>query len=719
MSDQEESISARPDLPFDPWSIALRVWSRRWMIGAGIGISFVFSLLVAGLLGKKTWESETSLIYVVTQAVEEKETLFQLPTLETLVDLVKYRSNIEKTRDHLKLQEEIDEVGASISADVVPDTSLLVIRAEWHDQQLAADIVNSVREFFLTHIVEVRKTEAQQYVDQFSEKLEVVTQELKAADDEFERFGQSDQVIDIDIASEQLIDEFTQFNTLYEQARVDKSTTELQLKDLKKITQKLKVQEEQEKAEQSTSHENLHQLKIRSDRIRETIYDDRTNRANKAILRELKRKYERAQELFKKGIISEAEYDAAKAAYESHVARTVDTAEIKEMRAELKKMDDVTIPKDASTKTSPILEKILTRSFELELRRTELTERVAQLEQSLKRIRDKLSRLPKAQRKYAELKRTIQTKETEQQRLQEQLVLAKNLLELDNSGFSLVSEGRPAHEPSSDSKYLIIIGITFLGILGNVGTHVLLSLLDRNIRTNAEVSLKANQNVIAEIPCLKPSETFFPENGEPTLLEEFRLLAYAVRKQQSDRGVRILVASALPQEGRTSIVSNLAISYGRQDERVLVIDANTKVGHAEFLKPRVGTEQCRGLADYLSFKCHSIDHTIWPTQFAGVSIIPKHGRLAIPDCYSSNRMKELLEELSEDFSLTLIDCSPVLKSADAVALASQCDAVLFVVNSGASDAASVRLALSRLQVEQKPILGVVLNSVSPLYANRT
>ena len=81
-------------------------------------------------------------------------------------------------------------------------------------------------------------------------------------------------------------------------------------------------------------------------------------------------------------------------------------------------------------------------------------------------------------------------------------------------------------------------------------------------------------------------------------------------------------------------------------------------------------------------------------------------------------MTELLEMLSQKYSLVLIDTSPVVQSSDAVILANQADATLLVARAGKTTFFGLRSAAACLGEAEKPLAGVVLNGVLRAYLER-
>ena len=109
---------------------------------------------------------------------------------------------------------------------------------------------------------------------------------------------------------------------------------------------------------------------------------------------------------------------------------------------------------------------------------------------------------------------------------------------------------------------------------------------------------------------------------------------------------------------------------------------------------------------------------VWPTRLPGVECLPRVGEAVIPDLVSSNRMGELFEEVSQRFSIILVDTPPVLPYVDADSLAQWADAIVLVVKSRTHTASTLKKVMDRLRESKVPIIGVVLNQVDPIYIER-
>jgi protein-tyrosine kinase len=188
--------------------------------------------------------------------------------------------------------------------------------------------------------------------------------------------------------------------------------------------------------------------------------------------------------------------------------------------------------------------------------------------------------------------------------------------------------------------------------------------------------------------------------------EKFRTLRSRLYQIASAQPLkRILITSSTPAEGKTFVAANLAQSFIRQeDRRVLLIDSDLR---ASRLHLHVGAPATPGLSDYLRGDADEYQVT-QVEQGGNLCLIPGGSEVSNPsELLHSDRMRQLLERMSEIFDWIILDSPPALAVHDASILADMCDGVLFVVRAGSTDFELAAKASSEFR--EKNLLGVVLN----------
>ena len=182
----------------------------------------------------------------------------------------------------------------------------------------------------------------------------------------------------------------------------------------------------------------------------------------------------------------------------------------------------------------------------------------------------------------------------------------------------------------------------------------------------------------------------------------------------------IVVTSANPAEGKTTVATNLAIAISEITQRVLVIDGDLR-------KQRIhrifGIENKAGLADLLaspdSLSVLQVEELIHATEIDGLYVLPGGGeRPDHANLFYSRRLPELLGILRHRFDTVIIDSPPVLQIPDGRLVARFADGLILVVRAGKTAKESAVLAQQRLAEDGTRVLGTILNSWDPGNVNR-
>jgi len=213
-------------------------------------------------------------------------------------------------------------------------------------------------------------------------------------------------------------------------------------------------------------------------------------------------------------------------------------------------------------------------------------------------------------------------------------------------------------------------------------------------------------------------ETRFPDNADiqsrlvtgassTVSLEQYRRLAAALHEEQVHSQLKtVMITSAVPQEGKTLTVVNLALtlshSYAR---RVLVIDADLRWPGLHVV---LDIPNDRGLSEALRDPQHDLPFVRVSSRLSALTA-GRPGPTPLAGLASS-RMGEVIEACAAQFDWVLIDTSPVGVLPDAQVLARLAGAVILVIGAGSTPASAVERAISELGGPDS-IMGIVLNRV--------
>lgn len=200
--------------------------------------------------------------------------------------------------------------------------------------------------------------------------------------------------------------------------------------------------------------------------------------------------------------------------------------------------------------------------------------------------------------------------------------------------------------------------------------------------------------------------------------EQFRSLRARMYEYRDFNKLKsILICSGMPQEGKSFVAANLAVSLAQQRSgKVLLIDGDLR---RFTLNKILGTRSEPGISEYLMGKADAFDVMQQPDlerfsdpktadALQNLVFIPAgHGGEQVVDLNTSERFHELLALAAPAFEWIVVDSSPVNLVSDAVHYARDCDGVLLVVRSGVTRYELAQRAAAEFKTGS--VLGVVLN----------
>ncbi len=195
-----------------------------------------------------------------------------------------------------------------------------------------------------------------------------------------------------------------------------------------------------------------------------------------------------------------------------------------------------------------------------------------------------------------------------------------------------------------------------------------------------------------------------------SISENYRSIRTTLLLAAADSKLRcFVVTSALPQEGKTATVSNLAVTFAQAGKRVLLIDADLR-------KPRqhriFGLKNLNGLTNYLSAQAE-LDGLVRPTQVVNLYLINSGPVPPNPvELLGSEKMGSLLDSLKLQYDYLLIDTPPLLPVSDAIVLGPKIDGVILVAWGGKTTRDALRRTKEKLDMHQVKCAGVIINNIS-------
>jgi exopolysaccharide/PEP-CTERM locus tyrosine autokinase len=232
---------------------------------------------------------------------------------------------------------------------------------------------------------------------------------------------------------------------------------------------------------------------------------------------------------------------------------------------------------------------------------------------------------------------------------------------------------------------------------------------------------RGDRIVCIDVPALRESGLLAPEADQRQLAEEYRiikrpLLAGLKGESPLRLGNVIVVASALPGEGKTFTAINLALSLALERGReVLLVDGDVAKPHISHL---FGLENEPGLLDLVGAAGRSFEDTIVKTDYPSLFVLPAGSRnLQATEILRSERTSSLLATLAaEPHRILLIDSPPLLVTSEAGVLTSLAGQVVLVIKAAHTPQDAVLHAIETI-TDDKPV-SLVLNQADAVPEHR-
>jgi len=189
--------------------------------------------------------------------------------------------------------------------------------------------------------------------------------------------------------------------------------------------------------------------------------------------------------------------------------------------------------------------------------------------------------------------------------------------------------------------------------------------------------------------------------------EQFRTIRTNIQFSAVDKKIQsLVVTSAEPSEGKSTVSSNLAVVWAKQNEKVLLIDADLRrpTAHRTF-----NLLNAAGLSSYLSNNA-VYEEIIQETEVPNLSVISSGPIPPNPaELLNSRHINTLIERLEDEYDIIIFDAPPINTVTDAQLLASKADGVILVVPQGIAEKGSVTHAVEQLNKVHAKVLGTVMN----------
>ncbi len=357
------------------------------------------------------------------------------------------------------------------------------------------------------------------------------------------------------------------------------------------------------------------------------------------------------------------------------------------------------------------------RRVEVEYR--EASNRESMLKRAVAETKAEFDGLNARSFRYEALKREAEADKRLYEELETKIKEAEINSGFQNSAIRIADSARPALLAVFPNLKVNLVLALLFSLLLAMAAALIADVLDRTVRDPEQVARTLKVQVVGSLPGVKEART---TNGSSLLLtkpaadgvvsgydEAVRTLRNSILLADFDRRLRtVMITSAAPSEGKSTIATNLAVAHAQQGHKTLLIDGDLR---RPSVHRRLDLPGVTGLSDMLTGGL-SWRETLTHCEGApnlDVLLAGPPSRRACDQIGAG--LAEILEDARKDYDLIIVDSPPLLGFPEPLQMSALVDGVLLVARSGQTNRKALSSAIATLTRLRANVIGIVMNEV--------
>ena len=311
--------------------------------------------------------------------------------------------------------------------------------------------------------------------------------------------------------------------------------------------------------------------------------------------------------------------------------------------------------------------------------------------------------------------REVETNKSIYESLLERSREIESMVGVSSSNINIVSPASISILPSRPDVKLNLLLAIAVGVLGGIGLAFFLEYFTDTVTNPDEISDRFQIPILGIVPLVKdgdaPPEKTFLLNERAPLSEALRTTRVSLQLSGCAAHVRsILITSNHPGEGKTTLTSNLALTFARAGEKVIVVDADMRKPRIHKIFSDGDLNSLPGLSSFLAgLVTKGIIHQngIKNLYYIPAGPIPPNP----VELLASKRFEKLMQFLESRFDRVIVDAPPHLGFADVLVLSQNVGGVVLAACMGEIKRAELRQFKKSVLNTRGTILGCIINKV--------
>ena len=311
-------------------------------------------------------------------------------------------------------------------------------------------------------------------------------------------------------------------------------------------------------------------------------------------------------------------------------------------------------------------------------------------------------------REYEKAARELQSKTQLRDALKLRIAQEGIELQLPRVNVEVLDRAEPSWGPISPNARRNVMMSVIAGLVIGLALAFYIEYLDTSIKTVEDVENYLGLPVLGIVP--QHVKALVNEGDDGHHAEIYRVIRTNLEFAKRDLGANaITVVSAGAGEGKSLTLFNLAYTYAKNGEKVLVVDSDLR---RPSLHKILGMPQGIGLTN-LMLEQKTLDEVIIPTSVPNLYFMPRGKHIASSSgILNSQRMRDLIKELKLRYDMIFFDSPPIMAVSDAAILASEVDLTLMIIEYRKFPQRMSARAIQMVENVKGKVVGVVLNNIN-------
>jgi capsular exopolysaccharide synthesis family protein len=689
----------------------LSIVKRQWIPAATIFVSTVALSAVATTFVKPSYESEGKLLFKIPsfnvvgtnllpnnsegRATGDLNSLVSTQNpINSQIEVISSPLLLQRTIDELELKNNkgepvtVEELKQRLTLKIIGGTDVLLVSYKSPDPEIAAAVVNTIMNLYLENDNNTNRAEAESTRKFMARQLPNTRAAVQEAEGALRRFKQSNNIVDLIEETRSAVAVIGNLDNNINSTKAELDQAAAQSNELR---QKVALNSQEALSASAVSQSPAVQGIL-------TQLQD--------VERQLATERSRFQDENPVIVNLEARKANLKTLLQQEIGQTGGSA---------------SRVQPGTLQIGETKQNLINTFLQAEVQRQGLAQKLTSLYNSRSAYEKRVKVIPQLEQQQRELERRLEVAQTTYQTLLkkiQELQLAEN----NNApNARIIAKGLVPKKPGLGLKpFVLLLGILLGAFLSSTAV-VFLATRDRSLKTLKEIREIFGYTLLGIVPSytkkvrsrnreteFAPAEIAVIDTPHSLTSEIYRMIQANLRFLSSDKVLKtIVVSSAVPKEGKSTVSANLAAAIAQLGRRVLLIDADMRVPsqhHLWQITNAAGlSEVLVGEAEFKTAVCNVIDNL----DVLSAGVRPPNP-LALLD---SKRMASLIQDFSGQYDFVIIDAPPLLLAADALTLSHMTDGILLVARPGVIDSNSANNAKEMLERSGHNVLGLLVNGI--------